>query len=312
MVIAYRQDRFIRKVVRSVLAQTYEPLEIILSDDCSPDRTFDIMREEVEAYRGPHKIVLNRNDANLGVSGHINRVWELSTGEMLIAGAGDDIAYPQRASSLVSKWLETNKEADIVTCSHYDVLNDCGGIIARRRPSAIYMPNTEEHYSKWKCGVTGACAAYARRVYEGTGPLDPMVIAEDNVYPFWVWLRGGIVAIVQEVLLGKITNDENLHRVFASINSAKLRKDRKRLRVRAANDALARSREWLRFARKGPHCRGSELVGRLEQLVRLRTNQRQCLDAGILKAVQLAGDTLLSTGCIKHSAGVLLRGWGVY
>jgi glycosyltransferase involved in cell wall biosynthesis len=42
---AYNQEKYIREAVEGALAQTYEPLEIILSDDCSSDRTFETMRE---------------------------------------------------------------------------------------------------------------------------------------------------------------------------------------------------------------------------------------------------------------------------
>ena len=37
-VIAYNQSRFVREAVESALAQTYSPLEILLSDDCSHGR----------------------------------------------------------------------------------------------------------------------------------------------------------------------------------------------------------------------------------------------------------------------------------
>ena len=48
---AYNQERYIREAVEGAFAQTYEPLEIILSDDCSTDRTFEIMQEMVANYR---------------------------------------------------------------------------------------------------------------------------------------------------------------------------------------------------------------------------------------------------------------------
>ena len=60
--LAYNQEPFIREAVEGALAQTYAPLEIILSDDCSTDRTFEIMQETVAAYRGPHKVVLMTPD----------------------------------------------------------------------------------------------------------------------------------------------------------------------------------------------------------------------------------------------------------
>ena len=42
---AYNQEQYIREAIEGAFAQTYQPLEIILSDDCSTDRTFEIMRE---------------------------------------------------------------------------------------------------------------------------------------------------------------------------------------------------------------------------------------------------------------------------
>src|SRR5208337_387457 len=95
--VGYNQERFIREAVEGAFAQTYSPLEIILSDDCSSDRTFDIMREMAAAYRGPHRVVLNRNAVNTGFGGHINRVMELVHGELVLIAAGDDISLPGRA-----------------------------------------------------------------------------------------------------------------------------------------------------------------------------------------------------------------------
>ena len=65
---AYNQERFIREAVEGALSQDYSPLQIILSDDCSIDRTYEIMREMAAAYEGSHEIVLNRNEENLGLA----------------------------------------------------------------------------------------------------------------------------------------------------------------------------------------------------------------------------------------------------
>ena len=39
VLLAYNQEKYIREAVDGALAQTYHPLKIILSDDCSSDRT---------------------------------------------------------------------------------------------------------------------------------------------------------------------------------------------------------------------------------------------------------------------------------
>src|SRR5437867_2275570 len=89
-VAAFNQERFIEEAVRAAFAQTYSPLEIILSDDCSEDRTFDIMREMAAGYKGPHRVILNRNPKRRSIGGHVNRLVEVSKGELIITAAGDD------------------------------------------------------------------------------------------------------------------------------------------------------------------------------------------------------------------------------
>jgi glycosyltransferase involved in cell wall biosynthesis len=79
-VCTYNQEVFVREAVEAAFAQTYSPLQIILSDDYSQDRTFEIMRTLAESYRGPHQVVLNCNPTNFGIGRHVNRLVELTRG----------------------------------------------------------------------------------------------------------------------------------------------------------------------------------------------------------------------------------------
>jgi glycosyltransferase involved in cell wall biosynthesis len=42
ILFAYRHERFVAEAVASMLAQDCPPIQIVLSDDNSPDRTFDM------------------------------------------------------------------------------------------------------------------------------------------------------------------------------------------------------------------------------------------------------------------------------
>ena len=55
---AYNQEKFIREAVEGAFSQTYEPLEIILSDDYSSDRTFEIIERMAAEYTGPHRVIV--------------------------------------------------------------------------------------------------------------------------------------------------------------------------------------------------------------------------------------------------------------
>lgn len=93
---AYNQEKYIREAIEGAFAQTYEPLEIILSDDCSTDRTFEIMKSVADQYNGPHKIYVRKNQHNLGIAAHFNLLMRKSQGSLVIVAAGDDISFPER------------------------------------------------------------------------------------------------------------------------------------------------------------------------------------------------------------------------
>jgi len=97
LVFTYQHAKFIRETLESAFAQTYSPLEIVVSDDASTDGSWDLIREAAAAYRGPHQIVLNRNERNLGIGAHLNRCFRMCRGEIIVQADGDDVSLPQRS-----------------------------------------------------------------------------------------------------------------------------------------------------------------------------------------------------------------------
>lgn len=102
----YRHEAFVREAVNSVLAQTYRPLEILITDDGSPDRTFEIAESVAAAYRGPHRVVLYRSERNRDILEHCNEALHLIRGGFFIWLPGDDVAEPEQAERLVAAWLK--------------------------------------------------------------------------------------------------------------------------------------------------------------------------------------------------------------
>jgi glycosyltransferase involved in cell wall biosynthesis len=101
-VICYQAEAFILEAINGALSQTYTPLEIIFSDDASNDKTFDIIKEAVAKYAGPHRIILNRNSSNLGIGAHVSKVWfDIAQGDWIIVSAGDDISEANRVARLM-------------------------------------------------------------------------------------------------------------------------------------------------------------------------------------------------------------------
>src|SRR4051812_12097634 len=84
LVFTYQHSKFIQEALAGAFAQTYSPLQIVISDDASTDGNWDVIQRTVADYRGPHKIVVNRNERNLGFAKHLNRCFELCTGEIIV------------------------------------------------------------------------------------------------------------------------------------------------------------------------------------------------------------------------------------
>lgn len=86
VIASYNYGRFLVEAIESVLRQTIPADEILISDDCSGDETWEIARDYEARY--PALIRTNRNERNLGIVAHFNKAVRLTTGEYVcILGA---------------------------------------------------------------------------------------------------------------------------------------------------------------------------------------------------------------------------------
>jgi glycosyltransferase involved in cell wall biosynthesis len=198
-VYGYRQERIIRTAIESVLAQTYQPLEIVLSDDCSPDGTFRIMQEMAAAYRGPHRIILNRNPTNLGHARHVERIMEVSSGAFIVESAGDDISLPERTERLVGAWLASGRRAHVVHSEKQDIDADGTPLPFKARQDILACITPLEMLQK-EYKLVGAAMGWAREVYDRFGPISDIAAFQDYPIAYRALLLGE-VAFVPEPLV---------------------------------------------------------------------------------------------------------------
>ena len=199
-VCSYNQEQFIREAVEGAFAQTYSPLEIILSDDCSSDRTFEIMREMAAGYSGPHKIVLNRNAANLGLASHVNHVVELTRGEILIGSAGDDFSLPERTALVAEAWEASGRRATSIH-GRWIGIDEHGQLTGDEKnvpwpemtgTTIRQLGNPVDFVGTLKPHVQGSCHAFSKRLFTVFGPMPKYVVYEDLTLAFRSVLVGEI------------------------------------------------------------------------------------------------------------------------
>lgn len=190
-VCAYKQENYIRRAIEGALNQTYSPLQIILSDDCSTDQTFAIMKEMAAEYHGPHTVILNQNERNLGVCAHVNRVCELASGQWVVASAGDDISMPERAVSIM-RALENAPDATYFLSQAYKF----SGINPNDTP---FLPLLDQ--------PIGATEAFRLDVFREFGPLLPATYSEDWALYFRGQLVGKVLFLRHPLVYYRVAAD---------------------------------------------------------------------------------------------------------
>lgn len=201
-VSAYNQVRFIRDAIEGAFSQTYSPLEIILSDDRSTDGSFAVMHEMASNYSGPHRIILNRNDRNLGFCGHINRLMELTSGELVITAQGDDISMPERAEFIREAWEYSGRSVTSIY-SDYFVIDETGvqwdwEKRGKKKDGPLFVVqrgDLREFMAVMRPMVHGCTHAWSRCLFNHFGQLPERVRLEDFLLSFRSLAINGILYI---------------------------------------------------------------------------------------------------------------------
>jgi glycosyltransferase involved in cell wall biosynthesis len=201
--IAYNQERFIREAVNGAFSQTYSPLEIILSDDCSTDNTYDIMAEMARNYNGPHKIILNRNPVNRGIGAHINRVMEISKGELIVGAAGDDVSLPERVQENYDAFVKSGQTAMSIHSSVL-VIDETGRQLGVTHDFLNGYSMDIEKAVRNGSDVWGCSHAWHRKVFIKFGPLHDDVVLEDMTISFRSLILGKIVHIKKPLVFYRL------------------------------------------------------------------------------------------------------------
>ncbi len=121
----YNKARWIHESVASALNQDFERLEMFFMDDASTDGSGDTMEQLVRQYRGRHKVTVVRNTENQHICGQWNIVSKLATGNWYGMFCGDDMSYPNRASSVADIVKDHPTIKGLMTRSDsYDLMPD--------------------------------------------------------------------------------------------------------------------------------------------------------------------------------------------
>ena len=109
----FNEEKTIARALDSLLTQSFRNFEIIVSDNCSTDKTAEICK----IYAKKHdRIKLNLNMKNLGIIANFQIVHRKASGKYFMWAAGDDYRDPECLKRLVNE-LELDPAAGVAFCA---------------------------------------------------------------------------------------------------------------------------------------------------------------------------------------------------
>lgn len=120
LVPVYGVERYIAECAESLFGQTYKDIEYVFCDDCTPDKSIDVLKEVVERYpeRKEHVRII-RNEHNMGIGGTRAHLLSEVKSDCFCFADSDDILPENAIESLVRRMQET--DADIVEGSYKEL-----------------------------------------------------------------------------------------------------------------------------------------------------------------------------------------------
>ncbi len=129
IVTAYNLEKLINTAIDSILKQTFKDFELLVVDDCSTDKTVEVLRK-YEATDSRLKVIVN--EKNSGPSIARNNAMEQAQGEYIVYLDGDDTLYNKNTLKNIDKTIGEDG-ADII----YFGVQYVGG------SNKAYIPNAQ-------------------------------------------------------------------------------------------------------------------------------------------------------------------------
>lgn len=107
----YNCENTLVKSIESIINQTYKNWELIMCDDCSKDKTYELAKQYAKLY--PKKIIVIKNSKNVTLGPTLNRCLEYVTGDYIARHDGDDLYRRDKLEKQV-EFLNDNSEYDLV------------------------------------------------------------------------------------------------------------------------------------------------------------------------------------------------------
>ena len=131
IVPAYNVEKYIYRAIESILRQTYQNIEVIIIDDGSTDRTWNVIKDYSEKY----SIIKAYHQANNGVSAARNNGLNQITGDYCIFLDSDDWLEDNAIEYLLN--LQMRYPDYMICCDRYFAFLNKQGALVREKQRKV-------------------------------------------------------------------------------------------------------------------------------------------------------------------------------
>ncbi len=191
----YNREHYLPMAIESVIGQSYQNWELLVSDNCSTDNTAAVASKYAEQDK---RIKYWRNEKNIGSGLNYNKCIEKATGEYIELFGADDIFEPDCLEKFVNI-LNDNPSVVLVTSAKRHI-DENGKLIREDRPysSSQLMPSQEAIASNMRTLTNWIISPVMFRAkYKGSGFDLPLGIYCDLDYWAQILAHGDLYYIDQ-------------------------------------------------------------------------------------------------------------------
>lgn len=183
----YNGQQYVSNAIESVLRQTYSNFELIVVNDCSTDKTDEILSNYVEQ---DSRIRIINNPVNLSLPNTLNVGFEHAEGDYY-TWTSDDNMYKENALETMVSVLNSHADIDMVYTDYTNI--DAEG-------KEISVENLMEPEKFFLKNPVGACFLYTKNVADKVGKYDAnLFLAEDYDYWIRVFRKGNIMHLPENL-----------------------------------------------------------------------------------------------------------------
>lgn len=202
---SYNGELFIEEQIRSILNQTHQNINLIITDDSSNDNTKEIVDGLMLLDK---RIRFYKNETGSGVVSNFNNGLRYSTAEYILFSDQDDVWKNNKVELLLNEIIAKEVSDDfIIPClifSNLSIVNEDLSLInndfyAYNKLNPIN--NTKIEYLKWRSSVYGCSLIFNRKLLVLAGYVPLGISMHDHWFAFHAALKGKICFFNQSLVL---------------------------------------------------------------------------------------------------------------